>query len=67
LGDAPEEEVVVPPVLRRGWRVEEDFVASIRTGTPARLTDFETGLAYMRFTDAARRAAANFSSQAIAL
>ncbi len=35
-----------------GWRVEADFVASIREGRPVTLTDFETGLRYMRFTDA---------------
>jgi predicted dehydrogenase len=37
---------------RRGWRVEEDFVTSIREGTPVRLTDFATGVRYMRVTDA---------------
>jgi predicted dehydrogenase len=35
-----------------GWRVEADFAASIREGAPVRLTDFATGLRYMRFTDA---------------
>lgn len=37
---------------KRGWQVEADFVASIREGKPVTLTDFESGLAYMRFTDA---------------
>ena len=36
----------------RGWCVEADFVHSIRAGTPVRLTNFEDGLKYMRFTDA---------------
>ena len=36
----------------RGWCVEADFVDSIRNGTPVRLTSFEDGLKYMRFTDA---------------
>ena len=36
----------------RGWRVEADFVASIRDGAPVKLTNFEDGLRYMRFTDA---------------
>jgi predicted dehydrogenase len=49
---APETEVVPTPEQRRGWRVEEDFVASIREGTPVRLTDFATGVRYMRVTDA---------------
>jgi predicted dehydrogenase len=40
-------------LARRGdWRVEADFIASIREGRPVRLTDFATGVKYMRFTDA---------------
>ena len=35
-----------------GWRVEEDFIDSIRTGAPVRLTSFETGVRYMEFTEA---------------
>jgi len=66
-GEAPESQVSVPVESRRGWRVEEDFVASIRTGTPVQLTDFASGVAYMRFTDAVRRAAANFAAGAIRL
>ena len=54
LGGA-EAEVVVPPEQRRGWRVEADFVASIREGAPVRLTDFATGVRYMRVTDAVWR------------
>lgn len=39
----------------RGWRVEADFIAAIRgEGSPA-LTDFETGVRYMEFTDAVWR------------
>ncbi len=45
-----EEEVTLPADERRGWRVEEDFVASIREGRPVSLTDFETGVRYMGFT-----------------
>jgi predicted dehydrogenase len=44
------------PGLRGSWRVEADFVDSIRLGTPVRLTDFATGVRYMRFTEAAWRA-----------
>ncbi|HEY5550585.1 MAG TPA: Gfo/Idh/MocA family oxidoreductase [Opitutaceae bacterium] len=44
--------VDVPPQARRGWRVEEDFVESIRTGAPVKLTDFASGLGYMRVTEA---------------
>lgn len=38
------------------WRVEADFVASVREGGPVRRTDFATGLRYMRFTAEARAA-----------
>ncbi|MEZ4553271.1 MAG: Gfo/Idh/MocA family oxidoreductase [Dehalococcoidia bacterium] len=37
------------------WRVEHDFVDSIREGTPVELTDFEAGLRYMQFTEAVWR------------
>jgi predicted dehydrogenase len=36
-----------------GWRVEQDFVESIRDGAPVRFTSFPDGLRYMRFVDAA--------------
>ncbi len=39
----------------RGWRVESDFIASIRDGAPVELTNFADGLKYMRFTDAVWR------------
>lgn len=44
--------VEIPAPERRGWRVEEDFIDSIRTGAPVRLTSFEDGVKYMRFTEA---------------
>ena len=50
-----ETEIVPAVEQRRGWRVEEDFVASIRDGAPVRLTDFATGVRYMRLTDAVWR------------
>lgn len=52
---APERVVEPEPEDIGGWRVEADFVESIREGKPPRLTSFEDGLAYMRFTDAAIR------------
>lgn len=39
-----------------GWRVEQDFVSSIRDGTPVRLTSFADGRDYMQFTDAVHAA-----------
>lgn len=54
-GEKPRE-LPVPSLPDGGWRVEADFVDSIRHGTPVRLTDFATGVRYMRFTEAAWRA-----------
>jgi predicted dehydrogenase len=41
--------------LRGGWRVEEDFVAAIRGERAITHTTFETGVAYMQFTEAVAR------------
>jgi len=41
----------VPAIAGGGWRVEADFVESVRHGAPVRLTDFATGVRYMRFTE----------------
>ena len=48
----PEKPVAIAPEKRGAWRVEADFIASIRDGKPVRLTDFETGVKYMQFTEA---------------
>ena len=50
--DGAEKEVEVPPEERRGWRVEADFIESIREGKPVELTSFEAGVRYMAFTEA---------------
>ncbi len=34
------------------WRVEQDFVASVRDGAPVELTNFRDGVRYMRFIEA---------------
>lgn len=47
-----EEAVAIDPALRGEWRVEADFVGSIREGAPVRLTDFASGERYMAFTEA---------------
>ena len=47
-----EVEVSVDPSLRGEWRVEADFVDSIREGNAVELTNFADGLDYMKFTDA---------------
>lgn len=43
----------IPAAQRRGWRVEADFIDSIRNRAPVRLTSFADGLRYMKFTEAA--------------
>jgi predicted dehydrogenase len=45
-------EITIPKDKARAWRVEADFVDAIRLKTPVRLTDFETGVKYMEFTEA---------------
>lgn len=55
LDDLPE--IPIPADKAGGWRVEADFVDAIRDGTAVRLTSFESGLAYMEFTEAVARAA----------
>jgi predicted dehydrogenase len=50
-------EIEIPSHETGGWRVEADFVDSIRAGTPVRLTDFATGVRYMEFTEAVARSA----------
>jgi predicted dehydrogenase len=61
-GDAPGKasdlkEIPIPPEKAGSWRVEQDFVDSIRKGTPVRLTNFATGVQYMEFTEAVARSA----------
>jgi predicted dehydrogenase len=51
------EEVPIPPEKARAWSVEADFVAAIRDRRPIELTTFETGVAYMEFTEAVARSA----------
>jgi predicted dehydrogenase len=48
----PERLVQIRPEDRGEWRVEADFVESIRTRRPVTLTNFQTGVDYMRFTEA---------------
>lgn len=51
-------EIPVPPELEYGWRVEQEFIASIRERRPVEFTDFATGLRYMQFTEAVATSAA---------
>lgn len=54
-GGGQPEAIVPDPGTDLGWRVEDDFVNSVRTGAPVRLTNFPDGVRYMRFVDAAWR------------
>jgi predicted dehydrogenase len=51
------QEVPIPEAKARTWQVEADFVNAIRSGSPVQLTDFDTGVAYMEFTEAVARSA----------
>ncbi|HEY4301379.1 MAG TPA: Gfo/Idh/MocA family oxidoreductase [Candidatus Didemnitutus sp.] len=51
-GGKPEVQVEIDSARRGAWRVEADFVASIRDRKPVTLTNFSTGVRYMRFTEA---------------
>jgi predicted dehydrogenase len=51
------QEIGISAEQAREWRVEADFVDSIRTGAPVRFTDFATGVDYMEFTEAVARSA----------
>ena len=51
-GASGPEEIPVQHDSQGGWRVEEDFIRSIREGAPILLTSFEEGVRYMELTDA---------------
>jgi predicted dehydrogenase len=55
-GAAAFDDVAIPDAERWTWRVEADFIGAIRDAEPVRLTDFTTGVRYMRFTDAVHEA-----------
>jgi predicted dehydrogenase len=55
-GASTEVELHADPAVGDGWRVEEEFVESIRSGKPVLRTNFTDGLRYMRFTEAVHAA-----------
>jgi predicted dehydrogenase len=57
IGDTTMQEVDIPAEKRGGWRVEAEFIGAIRGEEPVKFTDFETGVKYMEFTEAAHRSA----------
>jgi predicted dehydrogenase len=54
-GDKELSEIPIPTSEIGKWRVESDFIASIREKTPVKLTPFVTGVQYMEFTEAVTR------------
>ena len=51
-GEDSLKEITVPPEKQGSWRVEEEFVNSIRGLEKVRLTNFEDGYKYMELTEA---------------
>jgi len=51
-GETAPEPIEIPTDQAGSWRVEQDFVDAIRGRADVTLTDFETGVRYMEFTDA---------------
>ena len=51
------EEIPIPPERAGAWQVEADFINAIRTGAAIQFSDFQTGVAYMEFTEAVARSA----------
>ncbi len=66
-GDAGFQMIEIPPSEQGAWRVEADFVDSIRQGKPVELTDFATGVRYMEFTEAVARSAASAAAVTLPL
>ena len=56
--DSQLQEIAVPPNKLGGWRVEADFIDSIRDRQPVRFTNFAAGVRYMEFTAAVARSGA---------
>jgi predicted dehydrogenase len=54
-GDGALAEIDIPPELRGGWRVEQEFVNAIHGEEPVTHTTFEDGVKYMEFTEAVAR------------
>lgn len=58
-GDTGLEEIPVPADQEYGWRVEEEFIASIRGQRQVEFTSVSTGVRYMEFTEAVAMSAAS--------
>ncbi|MBX7102992.1 MAG: Gfo/Idh/MocA family oxidoreductase [Gemmataceae bacterium] len=56
-GRTQPEDLPIPAEFAGGWRVEADFIDSIREGSPVQYTSFSAGVAYMEFTEAVAKSA----------
>jgi predicted dehydrogenase len=65
-GDAQLQPLAIPADLVREWRAEAEFINAIRTGVPVS-PDFEEGLRYVEFTEAAFRSARTGKTQYLPL
>ena len=61
-GDQSLSEIDIPTDKAGGWRVEEEFIQSIRGEETVEFTDFATGVRYMEFTEAVSKSAATESA-----
>jgi predicted dehydrogenase len=61
-GETALREIAIPVELSIGWRVEEEFINTIRGVEKVKFTTFEDGLKYMQFTEAVSRSAASGAS-----
>jgi predicted dehydrogenase len=64
-GESELKEINIPSELEGGWRVEEEFVSTIRGNEVITHTNFEDGVKYMEFTEAVTRSM--LAGQAVAL
>jgi predicted dehydrogenase len=62
-GETTEKKITLSRSQCRGWQVEADFINSIRTGAPVKLTTFEQGVRYMTFTEMVSQSLANNSQK----
>ncbi len=66
-GDSALLPIQIRPEDQGGWRVEEEFVASIHTGATVTRTNADDGVKYMEFTEAVGRSIAEGRTVALPL
>lgn len=54
-GEDSPSEILIDPLKKGGWRVEEEFISAIRGSEEVTHTDFPTAVKYMEWTDAVSR------------